>query len=158
MKTIKTVTLAMLTTLALAATAYAEPGGGQHGQPGASFPGLAGPGLKLGRMAKHLELDEAQQQSIENILEATRPEFQALRTDFRANRRALQALDPADPDYTAAINDIAAENGRLATEGTLLMSRVRNEVHSVLTDEQRAKLAQGKQRMRAVPKRRAGKQ
>ena len=158
MKTIKTVTLAMLTTLALAATAYAEPGGGQHGQPGASFPGLAGPGLKLGRMAKHLELDEAQQQSIENILEAARPEFHALRTDFRANRQALEALDPADPDYTSAINAIAAENGRLATEGTLLMSRVRNEVHAVLTAEQREKLQQGKKRLRGAAERRARKQ
>ena len=158
MKMIKTVSLAALTTLALAATAYAGPGGGHHGQQVAPFPGLAGPGLKLERMAVHLELDETQVQSIENILESARPEFQALRADFRANRKALEALDPAAADYPAAINDIAAENGRLATEGTLLMSRVRNEVHAVLTVEQREKLQQSKQRMRGAMERRARKQ
>lgn len=158
MKTMKTISLAMLATLALAATAYAGHGGGQHGQPGAPFPGLAGPGLKLERMAIHLELDETQQQSIENILEAARPEFQALRADFRTNREALEALDPADANYSAAINDIAAENGRLATEGTLLMSRVRSEVHAVLTEEQRAKLQESKQRMRGAMERRHRRQ
>ena len=115
MKTIKTTGLAMLAMLALAATAYAGPGGGQPGRHGAPFPGLDGPGLKLERMAIHLELDEAQVQSIENILEAAKPEFHALRADFRANRQALEALDPADTEYSAAINDIAAENGRLAS-------------------------------------------
>jgi Spy/CpxP family protein refolding chaperone len=159
MKAIKTVTLAMVATLALVATAFAGPGGGQKGQPGAPFPGLAGPGLNVERMAAHLELDETQRQSIENILEAARPEFQALRADFRANRQALDALDPADANYSAAIDNIAAENGRLATEGTLLMSRVRNEVHAILTEEQRAKLAEGKQRRRdAGGPRRSGKQ
>ena len=159
MRAAKTVTLATLATLALAATAFAGPGGGQKGHPGVPFPGLAGPGLNIDRMAAHLELDETQRQSIENILEAARPEFQALRADFRANRQALDAIDPADADYSAAINDIAAENGRLATEGTLLMNRVRNEVHAVLTEEQRAKLAEGKQRRRdAGGQRRPGKQ
>ena len=158
MKMINTVTVAMLATLALAATAFAGPDDGRKGQPGAPFPGLAGPGLKVERMAKHLELDEAQKQSIENILDASRPEFQALRTDFRANRRALDALDPADANYSAAINDIAAENGRLATEGTLLMSRVRNEIHAVLTEEQRAKLEQGKQRRQGAGERRPPRQ
>ena len=159
MRAVKTVTLATLATLALAGTAFAGPGGGQKGHPGAPFPGLAGPGLNIERMAAHLELDETQRQSIENILEAARPEFQALRADFWANRQALEAIDPADADYSAAINDVAAENGRLATEGTLLMSRVRNEVHAVLTEEQRAKLAEGKQRMRAkAERRRPGKQ
>jgi Spy/CpxP family protein refolding chaperone len=157
MKTIKTVSIAMLATLALATTAFAGPGG-HRGEPGAPFPGLAGPGLNIERMAEHLSLDETQRQSIENILEAARPEFQALRSDFRANREALDALDPADAEYSAAINDIAAENGRLATQGTLLMSRVRNEVHAVLTEEQRQMLDERKQQRRGAMERRPRRQ
>ena len=64
------------------------------------------------------------------------------------SREALASLETGDPAYSTALNDIAVSNGQLATEGTLLFTRVRSEVHAVLTDEQRDKLARGKERMR----------
>ena len=79
-------------------------------------------------IADHLDLDDAQRAQVQNIMEAAKPEFEALREQFRANREALESLATDDPAYTAELNDIAASNGRLATEGTLLFTRVRGEV------------------------------
>lgn len=159
MKIFNSISIGMLAVLALALTASAAPGDGPRGSFGGPGLGFGGPGPSVERMADHLGLDETQQQSIENILEAAKPELEALREAQRANREALAALDPADANYSTAINNIAAENGRLATEGTLLRSRVRNEVNAVLTDEQREKLGQGRQRMRgAIEERRPRRQ
>jgi len=139
--------LAALTTFSASAQA------GPHGRSGPMFDGgpgfgFPGPGMMLEHMADHLDLDDAQRDTISNIFEAAKPEVEALREQVRANREALDALDPNDAEYSTTLNNIATSNGQLATEGTLLFTRIRNEVHAVLTDEQREKLAQSKDRMR----------
>ena len=152
MKSYQFAPLALLSLLALSLVAEAHPGGGMKrgfGGPGAGFPGKM-----LERMSEHLDLDETQRQSVENILEASKPEFEALRDRFKANREALQALDPAGASYSVNLEAAAAENGRLATEATLLRSRVRTEINAVLTEEQREKLARSKARFRDAFKRR----
>lgn len=150
MKTIKSISIGMIAVLALALTASAAPGDGPRQAFGGPGPWFGGPGQSIERMAEHLGLDDVQKQTIQNILEAAKPELDALREAQRTNHEALVALDPADPNYSTAINDIAAEKGRLVTEGTLLRSRVRNEINAVLTDEQREQLGQGRQRMRGA--------
>ncbi len=142
-------TIALLAAVSLAAfstAAFAERGG-PHGGFGGG-PGFMGPGLMLEHMADHLDLDDAQRDAVNNIIEASKPEVQALRVRVRANREALEALDVNDAAYSAELNNIAISNGELATEGTLLLTRIRNEVHAVLTDEQIAKLERGKERMK----------
>ncbi len=144
-------TVVLLTVLSIAAfatTAQAHRGGPPGlfgGGPDGAFPG---PGLMIEHMADHLDLDDTQRAQVQNIVEAARPEFEALREQLRANREALQSLATDDPAYATQLNDIAVSNGQLATEGTLLFTRVRNEIHAVLTDEQLEKLARGKERMR----------
>ena len=156
MKTYTIVLLALASMAALSSNAQAQPPGGPPGLfgggPGAGFPG---PGLMLEHMADHLDLDDAQQESVRNILEAAKPEIEALREQARANREALEALDTSDAAYSAELNNIAISNGELATEGTLLFSRIRNGVDAVLTDEQREKLVRGKKRMRKAFERRS---
>ena len=154
MKTLSAVLLAGVLTLALSASAFADFGGGPRGGFGPGGPGFGGPELMLEHMADHLDLDDTQRATVENILEAARPEFQALREQARANREALQALDVGDP----AVNDIAISNGELATQGTLLAHRVRSEVRAVLTDEQIEKLERSRERMREAAQRRFGRQ
>ena len=145
----KKLTIALLAIVPLAVfstAALAERGGppglfgGGHGFPGA--------GLMLEHMADHLDLDDAQRDAVSNILEAAKPEIQALRERARANRDALEALDANDAGYSTELNNIAISNGELATEGTLLFTRIRTEVHAVLTDEQIAKLERSKERMK----------
>ena len=147
MKKLTTVLLSLGLMAALSTNVQAGPAGGPPGLFGGG-PGFPGPGLMLEHMADHLDLDDAQQESVRNILEAARPEIEALRDQVRANREALEALDTSDAAYSAELNNIAISNGQLATEGTLLFSRIRTEVSAVLTDEQREKLARGKERMR----------
>lgn len=136
-----TAVLAMAIPLA---SANAAPGFG----PGA-FPGGPGdPTMMLEHIADHLDLTDAQRDSVENILQAAKPEIEALREQANANREAIESLDPADPAYDTVLNNIALSNGELATSATLLVTSVRNQVHAVLTDEQIAKLERGKERMK----------
>jgi len=140
--------LALLSTAVFAATAQAHRGGPPGFFGGGSGGAFPGPGLMIEHMADHLDLDDTQRAQVENIMEAARPEFEALREQLRANREALESLATDDPAYATELNDIAVSNGQLATEGTLLFTRVRSEVHAVLTEEQRDKLARSKERMR----------
>ena len=142
------VLLAVVLTMALATSANAEFGGGPRGLFG------PGPELMLEHMADHLDLDDTQRENVKNILQAAKPELTALREQARGNREALMALETSDPAYSTEINNIAISNGQLATEGTLLFTRIRSEINAVLTDEQREKLARGKERMRDAAERR----
>lgn len=141
------VLLAVLSMAAFATTAQAHRGGPPGLFGGGPDGGFAGPGLMIEHMADHLDLDDVQREQVQNIVEAARPEFVALREQLRANREALESLATDDPAYATQLNDIAVSNGQLATEGTLLFTRVKSEVHAVLTEEQLDKLERGKERM-----------
>ena len=78
--------MAFITLAAFSATVHAGFG------PGPGF-GFGGPELMLEHMADHLDLDDAQRDAVQNILEAAKPEIDSLREQFRANRDALQALE-----------------------------------------------------------------
>ena len=141
----KTALLALLTSGLLAASAYADfddkkgPRGRHFDGPGFGMPST---GMMMGRIAEHLDLDEAQRESVDNIMSAAKPEIKALRERAKANHDALRALGAGDPE----VQNIAISNGELATEATLLFARVRGEIDAVLTEEQRAELAEFKDR------------
>lgn len=139
------VILVAVLVAAFSINAQANPRGPGIGMPGFGIPD---PGMMLEHMADHLDLDGAQRATIENIVEAVRPEAEALRERFRANREALSALDASDPAYETTLNNLALSQGQLATEGVLLATRIRTEINAVLTDEQREKLERGKRRMK----------
>ena len=133
------VTIAVLSTFAFAGDDEGRRGPDRHaGGPGF---GMFDPGMMVGRMARHLDLDDAQRESVKNIMEAAKPELKALREQFGANRKALEELDAGDPE----VQNIATSNGQLATEATLLFARIRGEIHAVLTEEQLAKAAELKE-------------
>lgn len=144
MRVLTVVLLAVLSTAVISTTALAHRGGPAGFMGG----GFGGPALMIEHMADHLDLDDTQRAQVQNVVEAAKPEIEALREQFRANREALESLATDDPAYDAQLNDIAISNGQLATEGTLLFTRVKNEIHAVLTDEQIEKLERSKERMR----------
>ena len=139
--------LALVATAVCASAVQAAPGGGPRAMFGGG-PGFGDPTIMLEHMADHLDLDAAQREAVQSILAAARPELEALRAQARANHEALQTLDSNDAAYSTQLNNIALSNGQLATDGTLLMTRIRTEVHAVLTDEQQERLERGKERMR----------
>lgn len=98
-------------------------------------------------MSRRLELDETQQQKIHNIVDAARPQAEALQEQAKANREAMHSLDSADPDYDVKLQNLAVKNGELVTQLTLLHGRVIADVHAELTDEQKAKMSQIRDRM-----------
>lgn len=154
----KSYTIALLALVSMATfstVALAERGGPPVPFGAGPGFGFGGPGLMLEHMADHLDLDDAQRESVQNIVEAARPELEALREQVRANRDALRTLDATDPAYSTELNNIALSNGQLATEGTLLFTRLRVEIDAVLTEAQREKLARGKERMRQAFERRS---
>ena len=144
----KTALLAVVSMAMLSVTAYADDDGRRGdrgprgGGPGVGMPGMPGPEMMVGRMAERLDLDDTQRESVRSIMEAAKPELKALREKAMANRNALVALDAGD----AEVQNIAIANGEIATEATLLFTRIRGEVHAVWTDEQRAKLVELKGR------------
>lgn len=141
----KTALLAVVATALLAGSAYAD---GERGRPGPDRHfggpgfGMHAPEMMIERMAEHLDLDDVQRDSLDNIMSAAKPELEALREQLRANHEALRDLDASDPE----VQNIAISNGELATEGTLLLTRIRSEIDAVLTDEQRARLAEARER------------
>lgn len=104
------------------------------------------------RMVRHLteklELDQTQQQEIGNIVSAAEPELDALRKRAEANRSAMQELDVDDSDYDARLQALATEKGEIASEQALLHGRLKSDINSVLTPEQRQELAAASDRMR----------
>ena len=99
-------------------------------------------------MSRLLELDDAKEQAIRNIVEVARPEADALRERAKANREAMHALNVSDTDYDVKLQNLAAENGKLVTQLTLLHGRVMAEVSGELTPEQQAILSERREKMR----------
>jgi Spy/CpxP family protein refolding chaperone len=145
------IAVVLFATLGFDAKAHPRGAAFEHG-PGIGMPD---PALMIEQLADHLDLDDAQRERVQSILEAVQAEAEALRTEGAANREALQALDTNDPGYETELNNLALSQGRLATEGLLLATRVRNEINAVLTDEQQEKLARGKERMKKAFARRS---
>ena len=90
--------------------------------------GMMHGGPNFDRMVEHmsrlLELDDAQEQAIRNIVDDARPKAKALHERAKANREAMHALNVSDTDYDVKLQNVAAENGDTdANDETLAMLR-----------------------------------
>lgn len=151
-KIVAATTAAMLCTAA-GNCAFAQDA---DGQPGKRHPRGHGhrmhhdefgdPARMLEMMTRHLDLDDAQAQTIAGIIESAKPEIDALRERATATRTAMHALDVNDPDYHAKLNTLSAEIGTLTSEATLLHGRLRAEVFAQLTPEQQERAAEARER------------
>lgn len=136
----------------LVGAVWAEPEDGRHRGMHHRHAGMMHGGPDFSRMLEHmsrrLELDETQEQAIRNIVDAATPEAEALREQARSIRQAVHALDIADADYDMQRQRLAGRNGELFMQVTLLHGRVMAEINAELTDEQRARFSEGRDRMR----------
>ena len=155
MKT-RTLVSAMMVALIITGPAMAGEGdreshGGSHGGmrgQGMSMHGMPDPEQMVAHISRWLELDDAQTLELENVVVAAQPQMLALRERARTNRAAIAALDGQASDYSTQIETLAIENGQIATEMTVLVSQLRVDIHSKLTDEQRQRLTEGADHMR----------
>ena len=90
----KTALLALLASGLVATSAYADfddkkgPRGERFDGPGFGMPH---PGMMMGRIAERLDLDEAQRESVDNIMSAAKPEIKALRERAKAWTAGINA-------------------------------------------------------------------
>ena len=106
MKKIVAATTAEMLCTAAGASAFAQDSDGgdgkRHGRGGAHrmhHDEFGDPARMLEMMTRHLDLDDTQSQKIGNILEAAKPQIEALRERGQATRKAMHELDVDDPDY-----------------------------------------------------------
>ena len=102
--------------------------------------GFRDPSRMIERMSRYLELDDLQQQKLNNVMVAAKPEVDELRRRAESNRESMRVLDVSDPEYSSKLTELAAEKGEIATSSTLLKGRIRAEINNELTDEQRQML------------------
>ena len=145
-KTMITTTIVLVLFAVTGGTAYASQEDGTHKdrreRSHGMTDGFSFPGMVSERMAERLELDEVQTQSVRNVMEAARPEFEALRERGKNLRVSIRDLDPEDPAYGALLQDLSADSGQVAADLVLLTGRVRADIHGILTPEQRDSLAE----------------
>jgi Spy/CpxP family protein refolding chaperone len=152
-KFVAATTAAMMCTTA-GTCAFAQDSEGYEGKHHMGGPGhrmhhegFGDPAHMLEMMTRHLDLDDAQVQTISNIFESAKPEIDALRERGKAARKAMHELDVSDAEYHAKLNNLSVEIGTLTSEATLLHGRLRAEVFAQLTPEQRERAAAGRNRM-----------
>ncbi len=155
MKKIVAATLAVMMSTVAGTGAFAqdsESDEGEHQMRGERHrmrhDGFGDPARMLERMTRHLDLDDTQSQTIRNIIEASRPEIDALRERAQTARKAMHELDVNDPYYGNNLQNLSTQIGALTSEATLLHGRLRADVFAELTPEQRERAAEGRGRMR----------
>ncbi len=109
---------------------------------------MGGPGeMLLGRMGDELQLSDEQRTRIRGIVDASRPEMDALRDEMRTVGARIADADPDDKGYAGAVSQSARRMGELTTQMIERSSAVRAQVHAVLTPAQKAQAAKLKERM-----------
>lgn len=131
--------LAILALLALPLAAGAQPGKGM---------GMGDPEARMEHMAEMLELTEEQRSQWKSMHEEHYPRMQELREKMQAQHQALREASEDGFDEEAA-KKAARRLGDLVTESSLERARMHANLVDMLDDEQRAKMAELHDRMRA---------
>jgi Spy/CpxP family protein refolding chaperone len=132
---LRNITLAVALCL-LPFTVFAAP----PGQPGGNVPACregAPGGRHLERLAAILDLSEGQRQQIDALRAAERTANEPYRRQLQENRAALQAMTQADAFDEAAVRHLARAKADAVAELAVNQARTRNQIHTLLTPEQR---------------------
>ncbi len=129
--------LAIGTTAVMAATGGGpEPFGddGWHGHHGHHGHGQM-------RMLAKLNLSDAQEASIKELVSAARERNKASREALRKQRRAFESMTPDQAGYEAAATSLAQAEGQAAQARVQQQAKLRAQIHAMLTPEQQAQAA-----------------
>ncbi|MBU3673034.1 MAG: periplasmic heavy metal sensor [Sinobacteraceae bacterium] len=102
----------------------------------------------LQRLADDLQLTPQQRGKITEHVATHGPEMRRIATDMAGQSRALRELNPADPKFTAAVNEASKRMGDLSAQLVRQGGELRAKVWQVLTPEQRAKADARQQQMK----------
>ena len=132
-------------SLALGGAAFAQgPGGpgrgGRFGAPGSG--GFGGPGGAIGLPVRELNLSDAQQDQIRDIVQRHRDEMRTAQDHLRTARDAQRKAVETVPVDEGAIRAVTQQLADAETEAAILQARVHSDVWSVLTPDQQAQAKQ----------------
>lgn len=116
--------------------AFGQRGGEKRG------PGFGGHFGKAGMFLRGLDLTDEQKEKVKSIVEANRTALEPLREQGKTNRARLKELRNGGQFDQAQVEAIAAEQGNITAKMIVERERVRAEIFSILTDEQKAKAAE----------------
>jgi len=97
---------------------------------------------RIDRMAAMLDLTKEQREKVRAIVDKSTPKTRELRDKLADNRTQLRTLVQQDKAKDADVRKLADEQGKLVAEMIVQRTKVKNEIHAVLTPEQREKVQQ----------------
>ncbi len=100
----------------------------------------------LGMMARGLGLTDEQKGKVKSIVEAGKAEAEPLVHQLRENRKNLNALGTDGSFDQAKTEALAAEQAGIMSKLIVERQKTKAQIFSILTDEQRAKAAEIKQK------------
>jgi protein CpxP len=109
-------------------------GGGMWGGPG-----FGGP--MLGHLARSLDLTDAQQSQVKEIMAKEKPTFQPLMLQMAQTNQQVRQLVLANGFDEAKVRELASQQTQTLTELTVQRARVESEWLQVLTPDQKTKLS-----------------
>jgi len=105
----------------------------------------------LGRMFRNLDLTDQQKTEIKKIMDAERSIMEPVHQQLRENRQAIQGATKDGQFNEGEVTQLAEKQGDLMAQVIVSRERVQAQIWQVLTPEQRAKLAQWREKHTGGP-------
>lgn len=143
------VVMAVITSAVGAGVAYAFPPGGDHGCAHGSramgfegHRGYADPDKMIEHMGTSLNLTKEQRDAMYAIVDKSRSQTRELRDRLAEIHKQLRALMQQGAPKESEVRKLADAQGKAIADMIVLHTKVRTEIHNVLTDAQRQQLEQ----------------
>jgi Spy/CpxP family protein refolding chaperone len=139
-------TVALILVVSLAGTvAFSQTGVPSRGQGG----GMGWGARMLGFRADYLDLTDAQQAQINDILAKEKPMVVPLLQQLALGHQQMQQLEQASTFDETKARTLATQQSETMAELMVEKARIKSELMQVLTTEQKAKMAQFEARQQA---------
>lgn len=99
-------------------------------------------GHMLAFFTKYLDLTDAQQAQVKQILQKDQPTMQPLVEDLKQGRQQLRQLEEEDAFDEGKVRALVAQHSQNLTELIVQKARIESEMLQVLSPEQKAKFKQ----------------
>lgn len=93
----------------------------------------------LHKRMEQLDLSDSQKQELAALLRMYQPRFKDLQKRGAAGRQQLFRTAPGAPEYSALVDEVAAEAARTASEVVVLLGELQSNAYALLTPEQQQK-------------------
>lgn len=132
-------------SMGLHAHEQGECGFGRHAAMHGDHRGFGGPKPEM--VAKHLDMNDEQREAFFAIVEEAKPTLKAGFQSMKAARHTMKTLDPDSETYTTDLHNHADLQSQQVRQQILAMGEMKQKVHAILTDEQKAKVREFQEKM-----------